>query len=113
MSGFFGSSGEDKRGTEESGSGVSGTGDEEDAASGDGGDAAAICIDMDVVGDSSGGDGHEGVGEFVEVGVEVGEGDGEVAGDGDGPEDDAGSRGEEEEFLGFGHRSLGFTTVKG
>lgn len=113
LSGFFGTSSEDEGGSEESGSGVSGTGDEEDAATGDGGHAAAIGIDVDVVGDSSGSDRHEGVCEFVEVGVEVSEGDGEIAGNGDGPEDDAGGRGEEEEFLGFGHRSLGFTTVEG
>lgn len=113
LSGFFRASGEDEGGSEESGSGVSGAGNQEDAAAGDRGHAAAIGINVDVVGDSTGGDGHESVGEFVEVGVEIGEGDGEIAGDRDGPEDDAGSRGEEEEFLGFGHRSLGFTTAEG
>lgn len=99
---FGGSTGEDEGGTEDGGARIARAGDEENASARDGGRAAAISIDEDVLGLAARGEGHDGVGEFVEMGVEVFEREDEVARDGDCPERDAEGGGGEEEFLGFG-----------
>lgn len=112
---FFFAGAEDDEATGDGAADVSGGGDKEDVSAGDRGFSAAVEVDGDVLDLSASGKSGEGVSEFVDVGVEEGEGEDEDLEKGDEPDAGREDCGGQEELLvlAHGHRLVYVTSGEG